>query len=74
MLSLQYDPITTELVFKEMAEQSQAYSAPAIASFSRLFLTANTKMYSGKVLVEDFIDVGINCAFEIGPTAIVEVT
>lgn len=67
MLLLQYDPSTTELIFRE------ATVPPVTASFSQFTLTTDLTLQQGTVIVTGFMDVTENGALEVNVNSIIEV-
>jgi len=67
MLLLQYDPSTTELIFREQP------LPPVTANFSELDLTTNVRLNVGTVTVNEYINMNETGSVEIGSGSIVEV-
>lgn len=67
MLLLQYDPGTTELIFRE------TFVPPVIASFSEFTLTTDLTLNQGTVLVADYLDVTNDGSLEVGENSVIEV-
>jgi hypothetical protein len=67
MLLLQYDPATTELVFREQP------LPPVTANFSEFNLTTTISLNAGTVTVNGYIDMNQDGNIEVGVSSIVEV-
>lgn len=67
MLLLQYDPSTTELIFRE------SFVPPVTASFSEFTLTTNLTLEAGTVLVDGVMDVTDDGTLQIAVNSIIEV-
>jgi len=67
MLLLQYDPATTELIFREQP------LPPVTANFSEFVLTTNITLNVGTVTVNGFINMNETGNIEVGVNSIIEV-
>lgn len=67
MLLLQYDPGTTELIFRE------TFVPPVTASFSEFTLTTDLTLTQGTVIVSGFMNVTDGGALEVNVNSIIEV-
>lgn len=67
MLLLQYDPGTTELIFRE------TFVPPVTASFSEFTLTTDLTLTQGTVIVAEVMDVTESGVLQLNINSIVEV-
>lgn len=67
MLIMQYDPATTELVFREQDVP------PVIANISQLKLTTDLTLNQGTIIVNGLVDLDNNGLLEITVNSIIEV-
>jgi len=67
MLLLQYDPATTELIFREQA------LPPVTANFEEINLTTNITLNAGTVTVNGYIDMSETGQIQVVIGSIVEV-
>lgn len=67
MLLLQYDPATTELIFREQP------LPPVTANFAEFVLTTNITLNVGTVTVNGFVDINETGNIEVGINSIIEV-
>lgn len=67
MLLLQYDPGTTELIFRE------TFVPPVTASFSEFTLTTDLTLTQGTVIVSGHMDVTEDGTLEVSVNSIIEV-
>lgn len=67
MLLLQYDPTTTEVIFKE------AFVPPVTATFSEFTLTSTLSLNQGTVIVTTYLDLTADGSLEVASNSIIEV-
>lgn len=60
MLLLQFDPVTTEIILKEVADPE------IIANFTEFYVASNLQLTTGTVLVDEymFIENGVSMTLE----------
>ena len=66
MFLLHYDPVTTELVLKNVPDPE------VVANFTEFTLTSNLQLTTGTVIVDEFMEVGNEVAMTIGESAALE--
>jgi len=66
MLLLHYDPVTTEIVLKDVPDPQ------VVANFTEFTLTSNLQLTTGTVIVDEFMELGENVAMTINDDAVLE--
>jgi hypothetical protein len=66
MLLLHYDPMTTEITFKDVADP------PTIANFTEFILNSNLQLTTGTVTVDKFMELGQEVIMTINEGAALE--
>jgi hypothetical protein len=66
MFLLHYDPVTTELVLKNVPDP------PVVANFTVLVLTSDLQLTTGTVVIDELMEVGDNVTMTIEDGAVLE--
>jgi len=66
MLLLHYDPVTTEVILKDVSDPQ------VVANFTEFTLTSNLQLTTGTVIVDQFMELGENVAMTINDDAVLE--